>query len=302
MNQDSQWRTDIAKQAAQGYSENPNVAAVILGGSTSRGHADRFSDIEIGVFWHNPPSKQDRQEAIERTKGELIYLYDYDPDECVWCDDFMMGRNHAGEPRTGILIEVCHYMADFMEQTIHKVVSDYATDELLHNLIAGVVDAVPLYGINLISKWQLHAAAYPRELAIAIVKRYGVIDHFWRWKMYLNRGENLPLIYKSFSEVHLSVFRLLLGLNRVYYFGFKWIEVVDQRLQIKPDNFLYRIRQAYITPPNEAAQQIIELVDDTYGLIETQLPETDVKRLREIFHYARPIWDHSPLDDENNPV
>src|SRR3954447_23504653 len=100
MNQDSQWRTDIAKQAAQGYSENPNVAAVILGGSTSRGHADRFSDIEIGVFWHNPPSKQDRQEAIERTKGELIYLYDYDPDECVWCDDFMMGRNHAGEPRT----------------------------------------------------------------------------------------------------------------------------------------------------------------------------------------------------------
>jgi hypothetical protein len=48
----SQWRKELVKQAAGIYQLNPHVDAVILGGSTARNHADKFSDIEIGVFWH----------------------------------------------------------------------------------------------------------------------------------------------------------------------------------------------------------------------------------------------------------
>jgi len=52
----SQWRRKIAQNIGSVYAGNRKVAAVILGGSTARGHADRYSDIELGVFWHTPPA------------------------------------------------------------------------------------------------------------------------------------------------------------------------------------------------------------------------------------------------------
>jgi hypothetical protein len=211
----------------------------------------------------------------------------------------MIGRNGSGQPHTGLLVEVSHYTTDFMMLTLHQVLREYNTGELAHNLIAGVVDALPLYGDDLIASWQQEAAHYPRELAAAVVEKYGVIDHFWRWEMYLHRSENLPLIYQAFAQAHHRLLHTLLGLNRVYYFGFKWIDVVDARLRLKPDNFLSRLRDVYKIAPDAGAQQTIELVEETFNFIETHLPDVNVGRLREIFRYRRPVWDHAPLDFEN---
>ena len=50
-NQASQWRAALARQVAPFIAANPDVQAIMLAGSTSRGNADRYSDVEIGVFW-----------------------------------------------------------------------------------------------------------------------------------------------------------------------------------------------------------------------------------------------------------
>jgi hypothetical protein len=73
--QGSLLRLEIARQLGVLYAENPNVAAVIVGGSTARGHADRFSDIEVGVFWHEAPTDAERQSVVERANADLIRLY-----------------------------------------------------------------------------------------------------------------------------------------------------------------------------------------------------------------------------------
>lgn len=112
--------------------------------------------------------------------------------------------------------------------------------------------------------------------------------------MFLERDENLPLLYQSFTGVHHKIFHMLVGLNRIYYCGFKWMDVLDARLEVKPKDFLQRARLAYKLPPQEGAREVIQLVDEVYDLVEYQLPEADVKRLRKIFHYERPLWHHSP--------
>jgi predicted nucleotidyltransferase len=66
MNSASQWRQEFARRIAPAYAANPNVAAIVLGGSSARGHADRYSDIEIGIFWHQPPTEAERQAAVAR--------------------------------------------------------------------------------------------------------------------------------------------------------------------------------------------------------------------------------------------
>ncbi len=52
--------------------------------------------------------------------------------------------------------------------------------------------------------------------------------------MWLQRGQNLMMLYQAFSQVEQQVLHMLLGLNRVYYFGFKWIDVVIERCGLAP--------------------------------------------------------------------
>ena len=294
MNAASQWRHTLAQQLAPIYAANPHVAAVLLGGSTARGHADRYSDIELGVFWHQPPTDADRQTAATAIEGDLVRLYPYDPTEEVWCDDYMLGRAHPDQPKSGILVEVVHYTTDFLNRTFDAVLRDYNPDALKQNLIAGVVDGVPLHNAELVQRWKARAAIYPDGLALAVVKRYAMIDHFWRWEMWLARSGNLMMLYQLYTQTQQQLLHMLLGLNRVYYFGFKWLDVVSERLAQKPADLVSRLRQVYQLERAEGAHELAALVEETYDLIETQLPEIDIAWLRTVFHYRRLVWDQAP--------
>lgn len=280
MNPASRWRYALARRVAPVYAANPHVAAVILGGSTARGHADRYSDVELGVFWRRPPTDTDRKAAADAINGDLVRLYPYDPAEEVWCNDYML--------------EVVHYTVDFLDRTLDAVLRQYDPAPLKQNLIAGVVDGAPMHNAALIQEWQSRAAPYPDGLARAVVKRHAQIDHFWRWEMWLARSGNLMMLYQVFTQVQQQLLHVLLGLNRVYYFGFKWLDVIAARLAHKPPDLVGRLRGVYQVEPAAGAQKLATLVEETYDLIETHLPEIDVARLRDLFRYRRPVWEQAP--------
>ena len=293
MNRSSRWRAALAREVAPIYAAKGNVAAVILGGSTARGHADRYSDIELGVFWRRPPTDGERQAAAAAIDGDLHRLYPYLPEEEVWSDDFYLGRARSGEPKSGILLEVVHYTTEFVGRTLDEVLEEHDPALLKQNLMAGVVDAVPLYNAALVADWQARAAAYPDGLRLAVVKRYAQIDHFWREEMWRARG-NLTMLYQSFVEAQQKMLHVLLGLNRVYYFGFKWPAVVAERLERKPPDLLPRLQRAYRVVAAEGAREVATLVEEVYDLVGQKLPEIDVGRLRTIFRYRRPQWEQTP--------
>jgi hypothetical protein len=294
MNTASSWRQAIARDIAPLYADNPAVAAVIVGGSSARGHADQYSDIELGVFWHTPPTDAERQIVVDRAGADLVALYPYDAHEEVWCDDYMIGRAAPDAPKSGILIEAVHYTTDFMNRVLEQVLEHHNPEELQQNLIAGVLDAVPAHGSALIQQWQNRARHYPESLAMAVVNRHATIDHFWRWEMWLQRHQNLMLLYQSFSHVEQKLLHVLLGLNRVYYFGFKWLDVVAERLPLAPPDLVQRLAQVYQVEPAEGAHQLAALVEETYDLVEKHMPTVDVDWLRRVFRYRRPIWSEQP--------
>lgn len=294
MNEASQWRVKVATPIGALYAENKKTAAVIIGGSTARGHADKYSDIEIGVFWHEPPTDDDRRSVIEKAGAELVYLYPYDSEYEVWSDDYRMGHNQKGEPRSGVSVETVHYTKEFMQQTLDDVLLKHDPDENKQNLISGVKDGIPLHGNKLLEKWKLQAATYPNELSIAVLKRHAQIDHFWRWQMWLERGDNHMLLHQSFSQIQIKILHMLLALNKTYYFGFKWLDVINERLHIAPNDLLNRMRNSFINEPEIGASQLAELVEETYDLIETHHPELDVDWLRKVFRYERPTWEEMP--------
>jgi hypothetical protein len=294
MNAASQWRRRCIQPLAGIYAANPQVAAVLLGGSTARGHADRYSDIEVGVFWHQPPTDAQRQTAADAINGDLVRLYPYDPIEEVWSDDYMLGRAHPDQPKSGVLVEVVHYTTDFLNHTFDAVLESYNPDPLKQLLIAGVVDGVPLHNAALVQQWKNRVATYPDGLALAVINRSAIIDHFWRWEMWLARSENLMMLYHAYTQIQQQLLHMLLGLNRVYYFGFKWLDVISERLTQQPTDLINRLGQVYQLAPAEGARELAALVDETYDLIEKQFPQIDVAWLRAVFHYQRPIWDAAP--------
>jgi predicted nucleotidyltransferase len=291
---DSLWRRDFARRIAVAYSEDPNVDSVIVSGSTARGHADRYSDIELGVFWSRPPSEDDRRLAAARTGADLHRLFPYEADYGTWADDLFAGRAASNEPKSGVLVEVQHLQVDYVDQVLDSVLLAADPDEEKHNLISGILDGVPLCPSMKLDDWKRRAVVYPDDLAQAVVRRHAQIDHFWRSEMWLARGDNRMMLYDMFNRVEKQLLHMLLGINQVYYFGFKWLDALDARLRVKPRDLVARLREVYQVPAREAAPRLVALVEETYNLVEAHFPEIDMARLRAIFRYRRPDWEKAP--------
>jgi len=288
----------LARRVAAAYVEKTRVAAIIVGGSTSRGHADRFSDLEIGGFWHEPPTDEERLAAAtavaESTGGEVHRIYAYDPAGEVWEDNIFLGRAAADRPGTGLLVEIPHYTIAFMERVLGEVLEDYDTSDGKQNMLSVLSRAIPLHGEALVEAWRARAAEYPRELAVAMVRRHAQIDHFWRTEMFPERGNNLMMLYDMFVQVARRLLYVLLALNRRYYSGFKWVELIVGEMRIAPQQFAARLGWVFESEPAAGAAQLAQLVEETYTLIEREMPEIDVERLRRIFRYGREPWEDPP--------
>ncbi|HST05637.1 MAG TPA: hypothetical protein VLQ48_13000 [Chloroflexia bacterium] len=297
----SEWRLSLAHGVARAYGRNPKVAAMLVGGSTARGHADRFSDLELGIFWHEPPTDEERREAAEATGGYVHCVYPYDPEEEYWAEDIFLGGLTPDRLTTGLLVEVVHMTVEAMERIMEDVLDHYDPAELKQNLLSVALVGIPLHGEAILERWRAQVAEYPRGLAVAVVKRHAQLDHFWRTEMFIERGNNLMLLYDTYVQVSKKLLYLLLALNRTYYSGFKWADRIVRGMSITPRDFPVRFKRAWQSPPpttieelRPIATEFASLLEETYDLIEEQLPEIDVERLRRIFRYYRQPWGEMP--------
>jgi hypothetical protein len=63
MNEPSQCCLALGERVGLAYVANPKARVVMVAGSTERGTADRYSDVEIDVYWGEPPTDAECQSA-----------------------------------------------------------------------------------------------------------------------------------------------------------------------------------------------------------------------------------------------
>jgi hypothetical protein len=285
----SRMRREEGVRIAAAYAGNPNVAAVVLGGSTARGDADRFSDLELGIFWLEPPTEDDRGAAIDALGGDLEQLYPYDGAERAWFDDWKAGRR-GNAPKTGISVETVHTTTATVDWALEAALELHDPADAVQSLLSVVVDGVPLHGHDVVERWRRAGSGYPPGLVRAVVEAHGQIDHFWRFEMF--RGRDNPLLaYGAVVDIHERLLRTLLAVNRIYFFGFKSLDAVAARLNVAPSDLVARIRRTYGGGQKEAERLVGDLVEETYDIVERHVPGVDIERLRSIFRYRRPLWD-----------
>ena len=92
MNVHAAWRMAQARRAARAYAENPKLAALAVAGSVGSGLADQYSDLELDGYWFSAPGDVDRTGPIDAIGGELTDLWDFDPGEEEWSEEYRLGE------------------------------------------------------------------------------------------------------------------------------------------------------------------------------------------------------------------
>ncbi|HZN18476.1 MAG TPA: hypothetical protein VFB84_09890 [Micromonosporaceae bacterium] len=311
-------RLAAAQRIAAGYAADPAVAAVLCGGSTGRGHADRWSDLELGVFWTAPPAPAQRGQVVTGLAGQDLRQFGYDPDERAWFDEWW----YAGRAGSGLLVEVVHVTtadAHALLDALLGVTDPGTTDPgttgprgtgprgtgsggtgsggtdpgspdprpYLLSFAAALAYGQALHGS--VTPWASRVAEYPRPLAAAAVRRHGQLDHFWRWQMYADRGDPHGL-RTHFAAVSTALAHIMCALNGRWWPGPKWPGWTLAGLAICPPRLRERLSEADALAPAAAAALLAGLVEDAYDLVDEHLPEAGADRLRTVFRFTRAPW------------
>jgi hypothetical protein len=286
MDEHSGWRRALGEGFATGYQGVPGVRAVLLTGSVARGLADRYSDIELAVFWDDPPSRVLRDHAVRAGGGRLVACHEYDEENDEWADDVLV---------SGVEVQVSHRTVAGTERWLADVLTGFDPDLVKQDLIALIRHGVPLYGTALLTAWQQGTADYPAALGLAMVRAHLDFRSRWQRRKLLDRGDLLPL-YADLMDSARNVILVLLGLNRVYFphLGFKWTARLVAELPDAPAELAARLDAILTAEPHDAVRLTDALLEETLQLVDSRLPQAGAAAELALFRAGRPVWDEPP--------
>jgi len=261
------------------------VAALAVGGSVARGWADRHSDIELVVWWRRAPTASARTgcaggipEVSERRD------FGHRTDRDAWTEDFTV---------SGVKFDVTHRTIEGQDRVLAQVVDRFDTSVVRQQAVAEVESAIGIHGHEILERWRRRADPYPASLARAMVEthlRFG--PNVWLDRL-AERDEALPLAEISVT-VATRVFGVLLGLNRRYHPGNKWMDRTLASLTVCPTDLRARIRAVLGGPARSRVVELQRLIEDTIALVERELPEIDTASVRARVQTPARVWNRPP--------
>jgi hypothetical protein len=102
----------------------------------------------------------------------------------------------------------------------------------------------------------------------------------------LAERNDVLVLYDSFCTIEKYILLVLMGLNHIYYPGFRWVDRLMERMPIAPRNLAPRFKQVFgivSIDPRASVYQLIDLIEETFRLVETHLGEIDTTPARERF-------------------
>lgn len=305
----TQWRVVLGQAIAAAYATDPKVAAIALGGSVARGWADQHSDIELFVFWHDPPSDADRFNAVSHAGGKVDVRWSHPPTTSEYQQIFEATHGRVGhvwpyedEERSehfyvhDVDIGVSGFLSSTVEQYLVDVVDGFDITERKHILLAAIASGVPLTGAAEFAQWQARAAAYPAQLACAVVAQQLACDGDWWDCEKLAERDERHVLYPLLSHMVQRMSCMLLALNRCYLPDprLKWLDRLIAALPITPVNCSTRLQSLYQVDPIAAVHEMQQLFEETLDLVDNHLPSVETTFVRQWYRHRRVQWSDVP--------
>jgi len=272
----------LASKAAKIYQANPKIEAVLLGGSVSRNLHDSYSDIELFIFWKEPPTEEDRKKPITRLAGEIIDFHPYEEEE--WSESFIT---------EGIKLEISNFLTQTIADIIEDVIVFFNPDVYKQCIAAAVYDGAALSGETLIQKLKEKVNPYPDELSIAMIKEYMFLSNSWTNRAALLHRKDWLMLYKVMTDVQTHLMGMLSGLNKqyVHHPAFKWQRQTLESMTIVPENICSRLASVFLDDPTDSLKELEKIVQEVYQLIQREYPQIDISPVIDKSLFLRPERD-----------
>jgi predicted nucleotidyltransferase len=278
MNEATAKRMALAQRIAPAYAANPKVRAVLLAGSVARGNADDFSDIEIDIFWSEPPTEADLTVPIERFGWKVLGRH---VDEHEWADSFFI---------EGIKVDTSQFLASTIDRWLEDALVGADTNPEYQVRITAIQHGQPLYGADLIERWRARVAIYPEALAHAMVAEYGYFRPHYLLAMLAARDDVL-ILHQDLVAAEQQILSVLMAVNRVYapHPYHKWLDWEVAQLPLAPPDLNRRLRSLLRDEPRAAVDEIHTLIEEVFTLVERHLPDFDTSAARAEFSQPRTL-------------
>ena len=272
MNETSARLLAVAQDIASVYATDRGVAAALVGGSVSRGYADAWSDLELGIFWAAAPSEGARAAPADAAGAADRRVF---PDASLpgaWEEDYLID---------GIKIDVVHFTVAAAARVLHDVTERADPTVAKHVFVSTVRHGIPLHGPALLAEWRVQTAAYPDELRRAVVGQHLAFGPHW-WLEMLAERDDVPYLYDLLCRVEQSVLGTLFGLNRLYppSATLKWAGQIAKDLAVAPPDLAAHLKRVFRAAPREGVQEARRLIDETVDLVDAHLPGFDTVPVR----------------------
>lgn len=266
-------RLAIAQPIGATYAAAPDAMAILVGGSVARGHADRWSDLEIGVFWHILPPEHSRAGL-----AALAGLSDWRS----YPDPSPVGALEEDGIRGGIKVDLIHLDCASVENPTTAVVGR-GDPAIEHQVLLGTLqDGLPLAGHPLLATWNARIATYPEKFRIAMI-RINLIFGPHAWLEMLAQRNDFLVLHDLFCRIGRSIVSVMLGINGIYTRSpaLKWVHQTIAVCTIAPANLAHRLDTLLRADPRTAVATAGLLIDETLTLIDQLVPGVDTDPVRQ---------------------
>ncbi len=291
MNEASRWRMDVAREIAALYATRPGLRMIVAGGSTARGQADAFSDLDLVAYW-------DTTDVEWLTTAPLHALNGVNgPAERF---TYLEVDAHGGRLEQyffgALKIDVASIAMARWEKMVAGVLDRYDIAPGGQKSLGGFLEATPLFGEAEWRRWSERISRYPEELAVAMVKAHLFYYPVWVPRhMALDRGDLLAFYDLACSMIK-NLLGLLAGLNRRYHATApepKWTEQFLDSLPIKPPETFARMDAVLRRPDATSLQLLYDLITESLDLVSVHLAEVDTARARQVLEMQlNPVTRH----------
>ena len=269
MNEASEQRFAIARSAAA-YLTIPKVRAIGVAGSVARGQADAYSDIDMSIYYEKLPSEEELKAAYEQNQGSDYRVYADDRESGAVVEQYFV---------QAIKCDFGHFTIECFEHDMEMLLEQCDPDNLDLKVLEGIVDMLPLHGAEIIERWKVKVAIYPDKLAQAMVRKYINFRPLWVLRNYGVEREDVLFLSDEFLTAAKNIMGVLSGLNRFYHpvnaAPFKGMDKLIQKMKIAPNNLSPRLKQLFQEEPYIAVNQLGELIEETFSLVEKHMSEVD---------------------------
>lgn len=267
----SSWRIEFARELTSWYSSHENVLMVVLGGSPSTGLSDRYSDLDIIVYWDEMDTDWIERIPLKKIDCERRDLMKMDgTDICL--ESYYFGS---------LKVDFGHVTIAVWEEMTGEVIEKLNTDGGLQKSIQGFRDSVVLYGDELAAEWKEKLAVYPEGLAEKMVTEN---IRFYVKGCLLNQGwkrDDFLFYYDGLCKMFRKLLGVLAGINRIYFCSDepRWIESELSRMPIKPVDTARRMKKALLSGGEVADRILEELIDEVVTIVTEHMPGIDLSKL-----------------------